>query len=68
MLNKILLLLKVAVFIATLTLAALATVYVLDLITAGNMKELVMKTMKITGIFTGASLIIIFLANTGNDA
>ncbi|MBW8034809.1 MAG: hypothetical protein FVQ79_03930 [Planctomycetes bacterium] len=68
MLTKVLLLLKVVVFIATIALAILATVYVLDLITAENMKELVMKIMTITGIFTGASLIILFLANTGKDA
>jgi len=68
MFNKILLLLKVAVFIATIALAILATVYVLDLVTAENLKELVMKIMKITGIFTGASLIILFLANTGKNA
>ena len=67
MCKKILLLLKVAVFIATIALAILSTVYVLDLISAENMKQLIMKIMTITGIFTGASLIIIFLANTGKE-
>ena len=67
MCKKILLLLKVAVFIATIALAILSTVYVLDLISAENLKQLVMKIMMITGIFTGASLVIIFLANTGKD-
>lgn len=67
MCKKVILLLKVAVFIATIALAILSTVYVLNLISAENMKQLVMKIMTITGIFTGASLIIIFLANTGED-
>ena len=65
MCKNILLLLKVAVFIATIALAILSTVYVLDLIEAENLKEMAMKIMTITGIFTGASLVIIFLANTG---
>ena len=46
MLKKVVLMLKVVVLISTILLAILSTVYVLDLITAENLKEVVMKVEK----------------------
>ncbi len=59
--KKILLALRGTAMIATLVLAVIAILYVLDIFSGEYLRNLAIKTMEIVGILTGVSLIIIFL-------
>jgi hypothetical protein len=62
MVKKMLLALRVIAMVATFVLAAIAILYVLDLLTGDYLRNLAVKTMQIMGILTALSLVTIFLA------
>ena len=61
----LLLILKCAVMIAIVVLAVVASLYVLDVFEDQAIKEALAKLMSILGIFTGASLLLLVVANIG---
>ena len=61
----LLLILKCALMIAIVVLAVVASLYVLDVFEDQAIKEALAKLMSILGIFTGASLLLLVVANIG---
>jgi hypothetical protein len=61
----LLLILKCALMIAIVVLAVVGSLYVLDVFEDQAMKEALAKLMSILGIFTGASLLLLVVANIG---
>jgi hypothetical protein len=62
MLKNTLITLKVFAICAVILLALTATLSVLDILTNEDARELLNKVMSITGIFTVASLAVLFIA------
>jgi len=61
----LLLILKCALMIAIVVLAVVGSLYVLDVFEDQAIKEALAKLMSILGIFTGASLLLLVVANIG---
>ncbi|MHC4532255.1 MAG: hypothetical protein ACYSXD_11955 [Planctomycetota bacterium] len=61
----LLLIIKFALMIAIVVLAVVASLYVLDVFEDQAIKEALAKLMSILGIFTGASLLLLVVANIG---
>ena len=61
----LLLILKCALMIAIVVLAVVGSLYVLDVFEDHAIKEALAKLMSILGIFTGASLLLLVVANIG---
>jgi len=61
----LLLIVKCALMIAIVVLAVVGSLYVLDVFEDQAIKEGLAKLMSILGIFTGASLLLLVVANIG---
>lgn len=61
----LLLIIKFALMIAIVVLAVVASLYVLDVFEDQAIREALAKLMSILGIFTGASLLLLVVANIG---
>ena len=61
----LLLIIKCALMIAIVVLAVVASLYVLDVFEDQAIREALAKLMSILGIFTGASLLLLVVANIG---
>ncbi|MFA5553926.1 MAG: hypothetical protein WDA68_05125 [Phycisphaerae bacterium] len=56
---------KIALILAVIVLAIVGTLYVLDVFTTEAAKEVLAKLMKIIGIWTGTSLVVLLVALLG---
>lgn len=56
---------KMALILAVVVLAIVGTMYVLDVFTTEAAKEILTKLMKIIGIWTGTSLVVLVTALLG---
>lgn len=63
--NRLLNTVKIALILAVVVLAIVGTMYVLDVFTTEAAKEILTKLMKIIGIWTGTSLIVLVVALLG---
>lgn len=59
--------LKSIILIATMVIALLAILYVLDVFPSEMLKDAILKTIAVMGILTGASLIVILLTANKDD-
>ena len=57
---------KGALMIAVAALAVIAVIYVLDIFPAEDVKNALVKSMKVIGIFTAASLLLLIIGCVGN--
>lgn len=56
---------KIALILAVVVLAIVGTLYVLDVFTTEAAKEVLAKVIKIIGIWTGTSLVVLLVALLG---
>jgi hypothetical protein len=59
---------KTALMLSVIALAIIGTLYVLDLFTAEAAREVLVKLMKLVGIWTGASLVLLIIALLGSKS
>jgi hypothetical protein len=58
--------LKLALILAVMVLAIVGTLIVFDVFTTEAARELLIKVMKLIGIWTGASLIVLIITTLGS--
>ena len=63
--NRLLNTVKIALILAVVVLAIVGTLYVLDVFTTEAAKEVLAKVIKIIGIWTGTSLVVLLVALLG---
>ncbi len=56
---------KMALILAVISLAIIGTLYVLDVFATEQAKDFLLKIMKIIGIWSGASLVLLLVAFLG---
>jgi hypothetical protein len=59
---------KIALMLSVIALAIIVTLYVLDVFAAEAAREVLVKIMKIIGIWTGASLVLLIIALLGSKS
>jgi xanthosine utilization system XapX-like protein len=66
--RKLMNIVKIALMLSVVALAIIGTLYVLDVFAAEAAREVMAQLMKLVGIWTGASLVLLIIALLGSKS